>query len=286
MRTTMFVLIAAVTLEVAALAQPASQGKPSPFGVRREARQTEEGERLEPAPRSSSPGRAGDLFPEKFAAAQRAEVEWRRQDEALDDRPDGCGAEDRGAIEQTAFTKQRSLAQFADYYQSQQSFWRKVRDSSSEMERSRRTDRTELAALLQTVENELADVQRRKDDLQQALREKNIAPDQKAWRELEALEAKKTEEVEKHGEILRLFDEGQVHLQSRREQAIARMAELQELLQSIKTETFLWEHLYKGMLYRFDVRCEGAIPRPGEFDRNAWRERIQQRGAGSVRRDQ
>ena len=82
---------------------------------------------------------------------------------------------------------------------------------------------------------------------------------------------RKRSQLERSEETLRLFDTAQDYLKQRREFGRVRLREIAELIEDIKAEGMLWEHLYRGMLHSWELRCDKAIPRPGSFDNEIWR---------------
>ena len=44
-------------------------------------------------------------------------------------------------------------------------------------------------------------------------------------------------------------------------------------IEDIKGESLLWEHLYRGMLHSWQLRCDKATPSPTTHDNNYWRSR-------------
>jgi hypothetical protein len=86
--------------------------------------------------------------------------------------------------------------------------------------------------------------------------------------DLAAMIARKTGQLARSEDTLKLFDQAQDYLKQRREFARIRLRELNELVEDVRAESTLWEHLYRGKLYSWQLRCDKATPPVEAFHTN------------------
>jgi hypothetical protein len=265
-------LIAALILLSPAWGQ---QDKPSPFGQSKSAAVAGSEESVD---NSTALTPARDPFPEELSAIQQTELEWRSAKNKLEDIGTGCTPNGTQIIDRAKVTKLRSVAAYAAYYQKTVGYWAKIRDASGEAEISGRSEAAELRAHKNQLERELGMIVSRKADLERSLEENQVNRDRKALDDLAQIEEHKREEVDKAGAALEQNDTGRGYILKRREYAKERMDEANELLQSLRTETYLYQQLYNTILYRHSLTCDGDVPRPQSFPSD-WREDVKKLGS-------
>lgn len=264
-------LIGALVLSSAAW----GQDRPSPFG---ESKHIAAAGSEEPANNTSVISPAQDPFPDELAVIQQAEIEWRSAKNQLEDMGSGCAPNGAQIIDRAKVTKLRSVAVYAAYYQKTVGYWVKIRDVSGEAEISGRAEAAELRAHKNQLERELDMIGRRRADLERSLEENRVNPDRKALEDLTQIEEHKREEVDKAAAAVEQNGIGHGYILKRREYAKERLDEANELLQSLRTETYLYQQLYNTILYRHNLACDGDVPRPQGFQSD-WREDVKKLGS-------
>ena len=266
----------------AALAAAMSgQERPSPFSGNR----TTAAE-LKPAvvtninPNGATSSR--DPFPEDVTAISQADLIWRTAQNRLEELGSGCVADGNQIIDQTRDAKLKSVASYAKYYQDTLSYWAKIRDSSGEAELSSRTDSAELQAHLNQLQLEVQSVARRKAELDRTFGENHIdsAEDRAALQDLTRILINKQEEVEKARAAVEQNKAGHEWVMKRKEYARGRWSETNELLQSTRTELYLYQQLYSAILYRHSLFCDREVSHPVE-PVSDWRQDIKKLAPGT-----
>lgn len=219
---------------------------------------------------------AEDPFAPDLKKAQDAEREWKRLDMSLNGRLEGvgvCTSDPSNLIGATATARVQSLGAFGDYYKKHQGRWREAMNYSLDTAADRAPDRSEILNATSTLRREKSDLERRQHDLTASLAGQDTPEARKTSLDLAAMIERKRSQLERAQETLRLFDSAQDYLKQRREFARIRLREIAELIDDIKAEGLLWEHLYRGMLHSWELRCDKAIPGPTRFDSDYWRTR-------------
>ncbi len=230
-----------------------------------------------PAPR---PAASRDPFPEDVLAINQADSVWRTAQNRLEELGSGCIASGSQIIDQARDSKLKSVANYAKYYQDTISYWTKSRDSAGEAEMSSRTDSAELQAHVNQLQLELQSVNRRKADLDRTFGENHVdsAEEKAALQDLTRIQATKQEQVEKARAALDQNKAGHDWVMKRKEYARVRLSEVNDLLQSTRTELYLYQQLYNAILYRHSLSCDREIARPVET-MSDWRQDLKKLSA-------
>ena len=219
---------------------------------------------------------AEDPFAPDLRKAQDAEREWKRLDMSLNGRLEGvgvCSSDPGNLIGATATARVQSLNAFGEYYKKHQGRWRDAMNYALHTAADRAPDRSEIQTATSTLRREKADLERRQHDLTASLAGQDTPEARKTSADLTAMIERKRSQLERSEETLRLFDTAQDYLKQRREFGRIRLREIAELIEDIKAEGTLWEHLYRGMLHSWELRCDKATPGPTPFDGDYWRTR-------------
>ena len=246
-------------------------GKPSPFGARSQSRAASDRQPME-----TNADVAADPFADVLKTALDAERDWKRLDMSLNARLEGvgvCTVEPTSLINDASAARVSSLAAFGDYYSKHQSRWRDSMNYAVNTSADRAPDRAEIGSAIGTLRREKADLERRQTDLTTSLAGQDTSEGRKTLADLADMIARKTSQLERSEETLRLFDSAQDYLKQRREFARLRLREIADLIEDIKGESLLWEHLYRGMLHSWQLRCDKATPSPATHDTTYWRTR-------------
>ena len=265
-------LIAIVVVSAVALAAQgttSNSAKPSPFGSRPQSLGAVDQQQPDPVRDV-----ADDPYAAELKKALDAEREWKKLDMSLNMRLEGsgvCTSEPTDLINAAAAARVQSLAAFGDYYRKHESRWRDAMSYALNTAADRAPDRSEISSAISTLRREKADLERRQRDLSTSLAGQDTPEARKTSADLEAMIERKSSQLERSEETLRLFDSAQDYLRQRREFARVRLREIAELIEDIKAESLLWEHLYRGMLHSWELRCDKAIPSPTHHDADYWR---------------
>lgn len=246
-------------------------GKPSPFGTRSQPHNAGDQQPVE-----TSAAVADDPFADVLKTALDAEREWKRLDMSLNARLEGvgvCTLEPTNLINDASAARVRSLAAFGDYYSKHELRWRDAVSYAVNTAADRAPDRAEIGSAIGALRREKADLERRQADLTTSLARQDTSESRKTLADLGAMIARKASQLERSEETLRLFDSAQDYLKQRREFARLRLREIADLIEDIKGESLLWEHLYRGMLHSWQLRCDKATPNPTTHDSDYWRTR-------------
>lgn len=233
-----------------------------------------------PAKRASS---SRDPFPEDVAAINDTELTWRLAQNRLEELGSGCMADGNQMIDQARDAKLKAVASYAKYYQDTLGYWTKARDTSGEAEMSSRTDSAELQAHVTQLQTELQSVNRRKADLDRTFGESHVdnAEEKAALEDLTRIQANKKEQLEKARAALDQNKAGHDWVVKRREYARTRVTEVNDLLQSTRTELYLYQQLYNAILYRHNLSCDREISRPIETTSD-WRQDVKRLSPGAA----
>ena len=215
-------------------------------------------------PRAASSSR--DPFPEDVSIINQADLVWRAAQNRLEELGSGCISDGTQIIDQARDSKLKSVASYAKYYQDTITYWTKSRDSSGEAELSSRTDSAELQAHVNQLQLELQSVNRRKADLDRTFGENHIDnnDERAALQDLTRIQTNKQEQVEKARAAVDQNKAGHDWVMKRREYARVRLSETNDLLQSTRTELYLYQQLYNAILYRHSLSCDREVSRPIE----------------------
>ncbi len=218
-------------------------------------------------PATTTKSSSRDPFPEDVALINQNDLAWRAAQNRLEELGSGCITEGNLIIDQARDAKLKSVAAYAKYYQDAIGYWTKSRDSAGEAELSSRTDSAELQAHVNQLELELQSVNRRKADLDRTFGENHVDSNEEkaALADLTRIQANKKEQVEKGRAALDQNKAGHEWVMRRKEYARVRLAETNDLLQSTRTELYLYQQLYNAILYRHSLSCDREVRTP---DRN------------------
>jgi hypothetical protein len=270
MKSLAVLIVSAVAI---AAQQPATNnGKPSALGPRTPVRNSS----AQQAPAGANTETADDPFPDELKAALDAEREWKRLDMSLNAQLEGaqvCTEEPTNLINDAASARVRSLAAFGDYYSKHESRWRDAANYALNTASDRAPDRSEIVSAIGALSREKADLERRQSALNASLAGQDSPEARKTIADLSAMIGRKTSQLARSEETLRLFDSAQDYLKQRREFARVRLREIAELIEDLKGESLLWEHLYRGMLHSWQLRCDKATPGPTSHDNGYWQTR-------------
>jgi chromosome segregation ATPase len=191
-------------------------------------------------------------------------------------------ADGNQVIDQARDAKLKSVASYAKYYQDTLSYWSKSRDSSGEAELSSRTDSAELQAHINQLQLELQSVNRRKADLDRTFGENHVDNNEEkaALQDLTRIQSNKQEQLEKARAALDQNKAGHEWVMKRKEYARIRVSEVNDLLQSTRTELYLYQQLYNAVLYRHSLSCDREISRPLETVSD-WRQDVKRLSPGA-----
>ncbi|MBZ5726962.1 MAG: hypothetical protein LAP87_18445 [Acidobacteriia bacterium] len=210
-----------------------------------------------------------ELFTEEVRAARQLHGEWDLRDDELDAARHGASLSNpdvykglRTQIESVLAAKRRELDAWSVYYQKTADYWQSVFRAIQAGQPARSSERQDLVNMLAQEQRDRGDVQRRLNDLEQTLREKNVAASQPAALDLKKLLDLKADNVAKLERAIQEFDGGGAHLDRRRELAQARAIQSRQLLRGVETERPLWDALYNGRLHRLDLEYDTNIPEP------------------------
>ncbi len=120
-------------------------------------------------------------------------------------------------------------------------------------------------------------VLRRKTDLERSLEENHVDQSHKALDDLTAIAERKREQVDKAAAAMTQNETAKGYILKRRDYASERMTESNELLQGLRTETYLYQQLYNAILYRHNLACDRDVPRPQGFQSD-WRDDVKKLG--------
>jgi hypothetical protein len=223
-----------------------------------------------------------DPFPEDVLAINQADLVWRSAQNRLEELGSGCVPSGSQIIDQARDSKLKSVANYAKYYQDTLGYWTKSRDSSGEAELSSRTDSAELQAHVNQLQLELQSVNRRKADLDRTFGENHIDNNEEkaALQDLTRIQTNKQEQVEKARAALEQNKAGHEWVMKRKEYARVRLSEINDLLQSTRTELYLYQQLYNAILYRHSLSCDREIARPMET-MSDWRQDLKKLSPGA-----
>jgi hypothetical protein len=223
-----------------------------------------------------------DPFPEDVIAVNQADQIWRTAQNRLEELGSGCVADGTQIIDQARDAKLKSVASYAKYYQDTLTYWTKSRDSAGEAELSSRTDSAELQAHVNQLQLELQSVNRRKADLDRTFGENHIDNNEEkaALQDLTRIQANKQEQVEKARAAMDQNKAGHEWVMKRKEYARVRLSETNDLLQSTRTELYLYQQLYNAILYRHSLNCDREIARPMET-LSDWRQDLKRLSPGA-----
>ncbi len=223
-----------------------------------------------------------DPFPEDVVAINQADLAWRSAQNRLEELGAGCNPSGTQIIDQARDTKLKSVANYAKYYQDSVGYWTKSRDSSGEAELSSRTDSAELQAHVNQLQLELQSVNRRKADLDRTFGENHVDNNEEkaALQDLTRIQNNKQEQLEKARAALEQNKAGHAWVMKRKEYARVRLAEINDLLQSTRTELYLYQQLYNAILYRHSLSCDREIARPLETTSD-WRQDLKRLSPGA-----
>lgn len=233
-------------------------------------------------PASATKSASRDPFPEDVALINQNDLAWRAAQNRLEELGSGCVTEGNLIIDQARDAKLKSVAAYAKYYQDTLGYWTKSRDSAGEAELSSRTDSAELQAHVNQLELELQSVNRRKADLDRTFGENHVDSNEEraALADLTRIQANKKEQVEKGRAALDQNKSGHDWVMKRKEYARVRLAETNDLLQSTRTELYLYQQLYNAILYRHSLSCDREVGKPIET-LSDWREDLKRLSPGS-----
>lgn len=214
--------------------------------------------------RAASSSREG--FPEDVVAINQADLIWRTAQNRLEELGSGCIAGGNQIIDQARDAKLKSVASYAKYYQDSLMYWTKSRDSSGEAELSSRTDSAELQAHVNQLQLELQSVNRRKADLDRTFGENHVdsSDERAALQDLTRIQVNKQEQLDKARAAVDQNKAGHAWVMKRKEYARVRLSETNDLLQSTRTELYLYQQLYNAILYRHSLSCDREVSRPLE----------------------
>ena len=231
-------------------------------------------------PAASSPH---DPFPDDVIAINQSDLIWRTAQNRLEELGSGCISSGDQIIDQARDAKLKSVASYAKYYQDTLTYWTKSRDASGEAEMSSRTDSAELQAHVNQLQLELQSVNRRKADLDRTFGENHVdSNDEKAaLQDLTRIQVNKQEQLEKGRAALDQNKAGHEWVMKRKEYARVRLAETNDLLQSTRTELYLYQQLYNAILYRHNLSCDREVSRPLET-LSDWRQDLKKLSPGST----
>ncbi len=218
----------------------------------------------------------GDPHVAELKKAQDEERKWKSLDISLNHRLEGagvCTSDPGNLIRETSTARVQSLKSFAAYFDLHRTRWRDSMDRSVGIASDRAPDRHEISTAIAALQREKADLERRQTGLAQALASQDTPEASRTSASLAALIARKRSQLERSTETLRQFDTAQDYLKQRREFARVRLRDIAELVEDLKGEGKLWEHLYNGMTHGWELRCDKATPKPGTFDAGYWRTR-------------
>jgi hypothetical protein len=233
-------------------------------------------------PAANTRSASRDPFPEDVALINQNDLVWRAAQNRLEELGSGCITEGNLIIDQARDAKLKSVAAYAKYYQDTIGYWTKSRDSAGEAELSSRTDSAELQAHVNQLELELQSVNRRKADLDRTFGENHVDSNEEraALADLTRIQANKKEQVEKGRAALDQNKSGHDWVMKRKEYARVRLAETNDLLQSTRTELYLYQQLYNAILYRHSLSCDREVGRPIET-LSDWRQDLKRLSPGS-----
>lgn len=240
---------------------------------------------VRPATAASTNTRAAsssrDPYPEDVVAINQADQIWRTAQNRLEELGSGCVADGNLIIDQARDAKLKSVANYAKYYQDTLTYWTKSRDSAGEAELSSRTDSAELQAHVNQLQLELQSVNRRKADLDRTFGENHVdnADEKAALQDLTRIQTNKQEQLEKARAALDQNKAGHEWVMKRKEYARVRLSEINDLLQSTRTELYLYQQLYNAILYRHSLSCDREIARPVET-LSDWRQDVKKLSPG------
>ena len=223
-----------------------------------------------------------DPFPEDVIAVNQADQIWRTAQNRLEELGSGCVSDGAQIIDQARDAKLKSVASYAKYYQDTLTYWTKSRDSAGEAELSSRTDSAELQAHVNQLQLELQSVNRRKADLDRTFGENHIDNNEEkaALQDLTRIQTNKQEQVEKARAAMDQNKSGHDWVMKRKEYARVRLSETNDLLQSTRTELYLYQQLYNAILYRHSLSCDREIARPMET-LSDWRQDLKRLSPGA-----
>jgi hypothetical protein len=272
------VAIALITL-ASLLGQETGAGgrRPSPFGA------STSGAAASPAPAQA--GTAGqdraapalqsatvqDPYMEELNTALKSQRDAESLDMSLDDRLESvgvCTQEPKNLVDAAAAARAKMLSDFATYYKAHSRRCQQINDDSVQVAADRWADRSEIVAMIGGLRREKSDLERRQRDLSVSLANQNTEESRKVAADLAAMIARKTGQLARSEDTLKLFDQAQDYLKQRREFARIRLRELNELVEDVRAESTLWEHLYRGKLYSWQLRCDKATPPVEAFHTN------------------
>lgn len=242
-----------------------------------------------PPPPSSGPAispRAAiashDPFPDDVTAINQADLAWRAAQNRLEELSAGCNPEGQAIVDQARDAKLKSVASYAKYYQDTVGYWTKSRDQAGQAEMSSRTDSAELEAHVNQLQLELQSVNRRKADLDRTFGENHVnsAEEKAALDDLTRIQNAKSEQLEKARAALDQNKTGHQWVMKRQDYARQRLTEVTDLLQSTKTELYLYQQLYNAILYRHNLSCDREVSKPIQTTSD-WRDDLKRLSPGA-----
>jgi hypothetical protein len=222
-----------------------------------------------------------DPYPDDVAAINQADLTWRAAQNRLEELGSGCNPDGQAIVDQARDAKLKSVASYAKYYQDTIGYWTKSRDAAGQAEMSSRTDSAELEAHVNQLQLELQSVNRRKADLDRTFGDNHVnsAEEKAALDDLTRIQTAKQEQLEKARAALDQNKAGHQWVMKRQDYARQRLTEVTDLLQSTKTELYLYQQLYNAILYRHSLSCDREISRPIQTTSD-WRDDLKRLSTG------
>ncbi len=223
-----------------------------------------------------------DPFPDDVAAINQSDLTWRAAQNRLEELGSGCNPDGQAIVDQARDAKLKSVASYAKYYQDTIGYWTKSRDSAGQAEMSSRTDSAELEAHVNQLQLELQSVNRRKADLDRTFGENHVnsAEEKAALDDLTRIQTAKNEQLEKARAALDQNKAGHQWVMTRQDYARQRLTEVTDLLQSTKTELYLYQQLYNAILYRHNLSCDREVSKPIQTTSD-WRDDLKRLSPGA-----
>lgn len=223
-----------------------------------------------------------DPFPDDVAAINQSDLAWRAAQNRLEELGSGCNPEGQAIVDQARDAKLKSVASYAKYYQDTIGYWTRSRDAAGQAEMSSRTDSAELDAHVNQLQLELQSVNRRKADLDRTFGENHVnsAEEKAALDDLTRIQTAKSEQLEKARAALDQNKAGHQWVMKRQDYARQRLTEVTDLLQSTKTELYLYQQLYNAILYRHNLSCDREVSKPIQTTSD-WRDDLKRLSPGT-----
>jgi chromosome segregation ATPase len=211
-------------------------------------------ESRETAPQSA------DLFASSRNAAASAENEWLRLHSELDyllASAASCSEEGLSVITRVRGAALRSLSLKADYYKKYRDYHSADYKRFSQIAANRASLRQDIENTLSSAERQVADVQRRKMELQASARNSNRSADN-AVKVLEQMQTDFNTRMENARQALKHWDDAQNYTSESRKLAAEAEEAVRRLQEVLESESFLWQSYYDAAEARFHLNCQTA----------------------------